>query len=270
MICRGQAIRFDKRTDVGRTEPLRTLITITDDEIEHDVIMKISQSLGGSVNNLAYEMLGAILAGDLGLPVCRPFLVEMDDAFVGSIFPLSLRQRLETSCPLAFGSQDAGRQWRTWSAGTDHVSAEQVDLALRIIAFDAFTGNPDRAPNNPNMLVQGDQWRLIDHENAFGFRLKLFPKCQPWVIGNLDLLTKWGQWSEHIFAQTLHKKSNLDFSSVRNSWADLSDVRLAEYDACLPPEWDDARDDFSDAINHIRQVRDTIDLCVAELKRVLT
>lgn len=268
MIRRASAIRFDRSSAAGRTEPLRVRIE-TDDEEECDVILKVSQSPECSVHSLAYELLGALLAADLGLPICEPFLVDLHADFISSVHPPQIQRRLQQSCSVAFGSRDAGKQWRTWSPTADNIKVEQIPLALGVIAFDAFIGNADRAPQNANMLVSGDQWRLIDHEVAFGFRLKLFPKCEPWKLGNLDLLTRWGQRSEHIFAAPLRKKEGLDFTAVINSWRDLSDVRLSQYDACLPDEWDAARSDFTDALCHIKLVRDSIELCVAELKRVL-
>lgn len=53
-------------------------------------------------------------------------------------------------------------------------------------------------------------------------------------------------------------------------WSGLSDARLAQYDATLPGEWEAARPMLAEAIRHLKQVRDNIDLCLAELKRVLT
>jgi hypothetical protein len=109
-----------------------------------------------------------------------------------------IRNRLANSSPLAFASVDAGKQWRGWNA-SDKVSSSQEADALAIIAFDAFIGNSDRSPVNPNLLVKDRAWRLIDHEAGFSFRLKLFPRCQPWVVGNLSGMIKTGTRSEHVF-----------------------------------------------------------------------
>lgn len=234
------------------------------------MVLKLSAGRECSVESLANEMLGSLLAADLGLPVNEPFFVELSPEFAASVVSATVRQRLSQSCPVAFASKHAGTQWRRWLPA-DRIVANQVGTALGIIAFDAFVGNSDRSPRNPNLLVRDLEWRMIDHESAFGFRTKLFPRCEPWAVGNLDLLRRYGQDSEHIFAKLLAKSRDpLDFGPVRDVWSGLSDARLAQYDATLPAEWDDTRPFLTEALEHLKKVRDNIDLCLNELKRVLS
>ncbi len=117
--------------------------------------------------------------------------------------------------------------------------------------------------------VRDREWRLIDHESAFGFRMKRFPPCEPWKLGNLNLLKHHGQPSEHVFARHLSGRQDLDFNALRARWADLSEARLAQYDATLPDEWSAVRLILAEALEHLRRVRDRIDLCLGELRRVL-
>ena len=237
------------------------------DGAEYDVVMKPSGPQI-TVEALANEMLGSFLAADLGLPVNEPFLVPLETDFVASVPDLELRRRLESACPLAFASRDAGNQWRRWHSG-DRVSVSQTDLALLIVAFDAFIANNDRSPRNPNLLVKDDEWRLIDHESAFSFHLKFAPSCEPWRMGNLAIISNTGADSEHLFTSDLRGRGDLNYPEISARWLDLSDTRLAQYDASLPEEWVGVRQHFSEALSHLREVRDKIDLCVAELTRVL-
>lgn len=115
---------------------------------------------------MANESLAACLAGDLGLPINEPFLVELDPAWVAAISDHETQKMLERSSPVAFASKSAGPQWRIWSAA-DRITGAREAAALEILAFDASIENDDRKPSNPNCLVKGDALRIIDHELAF-------------------------------------------------------------------------------------------------------
>lgn len=269
MIRRASAIRFNRKAESGRTEPLRATVVTDDADEERDVILKVSAAKESSIESLSNEMLGAMLAADLGLPVAEPLLVFIDEDFIASIPVADVRVRLQASSRVAFAASDLGKQWRRWQS-SDRLKQVQYGSALAVLAFDAFVGNSDRSPHNPNLMVKGDDWRLIDHEAAFSFRLKLFPRCQPWVLGNLHGICAAGADSEHVFAAGLMGKSGLDFGAVQAAWSDLSDVRLSQYDAVLPEEWEEARPYLAEAIGHLRHVRDNVDLCLTELKRVLS
>lgn len=268
MIRRAHPTRFDRLTENGRTQPIRIAV-MTDDGKEHDVVLKPSFGNECSVEGSLNEMLGALLAADLGLPVSEPFLVELNPDFVSGIADAGTRVRLLSSNPIAFASESAGRQWRRWGAN-DKISTLQVPLALSVLGFDAFIGNTDRSPSNSNMLVKDQDWRLIDHEGAFGFRMKLFPPCAPWAVGNLELVKRYGENSEHIFSRQLSGRTDLDFDTLRAEWSGLSNERFAQYDALLPEEWEEVRPLLLDAVSHLKRVRDQIDNCVTELKRVLS
>jgi len=231
--------------------------------------MKVSSGIELGKEGLMNEMLGSLVAADVGLLVQEPFFVELNTEFCASIPAPEIRARLEASSSLAFASLDAGKQWRSWNS-SDRVSAAQESYALATMAFDAFIGNSDRSPQNPNLLVKDQAWRLIDHEEGFSFRLKLFPRCEPWVIGNLSGMIAVGARSEHIFASHLAGRNTLSFEPIKVSWSDLSDVRLAQYDAILPDEWTNVRPQFAEALDHLRKIRDTLDLCLTELQRILS
>ncbi|MET4181717.1 hypothetical protein ABIB94_003818 [Bradyrhizobium sp. JR7.2] len=268
MIRRATAIGFSRQAAPGRTEPLRVTV-MTDDGVEHEAVMKISTGMELGTEALMNEMLGSLLAADVGLTIQEPFFVQLSTEFCDSIpFP-AIKARLTSSCPLAFACLDAGKQWRGWNA-TDRISPAQEAAAVSIMAFDAFTGNSDRRPGNPNLLVKDQAWRLIDHENSFSYRLRLFPRCQPWVVGNLAGMIAPGSPGEHIFASHLIGRETLSFAPIKASWLDLSDARLAQYDAMLPAEWDATRPHLLEALDHIRRVREAVDPCLTELQRILS
>jgi len=269
LIERAKAIRYDGRVEQGRTSPLRVHVE-TEDGVGADTILKATVHPHLEVEGLMNEMLGSLLAGDLDLPTPKPYFVELSPEFVESVADEDVRVRLGAASPLAFASTDAGSQWRRW-ATTDRLAPESRAMALQILAFDAFTGNPDRSPRNPNLLVNKAEPRmlLIDHECAFGIRMRLFPRLTPWIVGNLLALAARGSDSEHLFYAPLAGLPDLAFELVAERWNGLSDARFGAYDALLPDEWVAVRPALTEALDHFRQIRANMDGCLAELRRVL-
>lgn len=267
MIRRAIPIGYSREAETGRTRPLRITLLTADGE-ECEAVLKVSAGIELGVEALMNEMLGALVAADLGLPVQEPFFVELTADFCASVTS-EIRARLATSCKIAFASRDTGKQWRSWNTA-DKISSAQEATALATMAFDAFIGNDDRSPSNPNLRVKDQDWRLIDHESGFSFRLKLFPRCQPWTPGNLSGMMTTGARSEHVFARYLAGNGALSFGPIKAAWTSLSDARLAQYDAILPQEWATARPALLEALDHLRKVRDSIDPCLTELQRILS
>lgn len=263
MIRRANPVRFDRVAESGRNRPLRVIVETADGQ-EHEVFLKVSARPELGVEGLANEALAACLAGDLGLPISEPFLVELDQDWIETIPDAGLRHLLHNGAPVAFGSKAAGPQWKLWSA-SDLVTVDRRPAALAILAFDAYIENDDRRPSNSNCLVKGSEFRIIDHELAFRIRLKLFPRPEPWRQGYLERLVEPGG---HVFGAQL-KGQDLDFAPLRAVWKDLPDQRLAAYLSALPAEWAAATEAMEAALTHIRAVRDRIDDCLAELKRAL-
>jgi hypothetical protein len=236
----------------------------TSDGVEHEVFLKASGRPELGIEGLANEALAACLAGDLGLPINEPFLVALDPEWVSAIGDLETREMLERSSPVAFACKSAGSQWRIWSAA-DRITGARETAALEILAFDAYIDNDDRKPSNPNCLLKGDAFRIIDHELAFRIRQKLFPRPEPWKTGYLQRLT--GP-DGHLFGADLRGR-NLDFEPIRRAWSSISDDRLQEYLSTLPSEWAEARVAMDAAVAHLRTVRERFGDCLVELRRAL-
>ena len=88
---------------------------------------------------------------------------------------------------------------------------------------------------------------------------------EPWRGGYLDRFIR---SDGHIFGAGLKGRAH-DLRPIRRAWSGLSDARLEEYRGLLPAEWEPAQRAWEAALTHIRNVRDRIDDCVAELERAL-
>lgn len=267
MIRYADAVRFDRLAERGRNEPLRVTVE-TDDGEEIDVFLKPSGRPEIGVEGMSNELLAACIGGHLRLPVCEPIAVRMSSEWVSSIQDPALRELLRRSCPVAFGSVAAGNGWRTWTEN-DTILGDRRPAALAIFAFDAFIENRDRIVSNPNLLIRGDAFKIIDHELCFRIRQCLFPRPEPWRIGYLQGAIQPGG-TGHVFGTALRGDRHLAFEELRPAWSSLSNDALNDYAAAVPGEWADATSAVDDALTHLRAVRDRIDECLAEVERALT
>ena len=262
MLSRATPIAFDRAMGNGRTKPA-LLICETQAGEEVEVVAKFSANCDQGVTNLAREVVAACLAGDLGLPVPTPYLLDITPAWAASVNDPTIRANIQRSAPITFGSSFAGAQFSAWNDGTA-LRPAMVPMALATFVFDAIIQNPDRRSGNPNCLVRGDTFRIFDHELAFAHGLILGWQ-PPWVPGSLLPLEQPGH---HIFRRKLRGES-LDFNPVRESWKALSDTRIDSYAAAVPVEWAQAASDMASAIALIKSARDRIDACIVEIQRVL-
>jgi hypothetical protein len=262
MLPRATPIAFDRAMGNGRTKPA-LLVCETQAGEEVEVVAKFSANCDQGVTNLAREVIAACLAGDLGLPIPTPYLLDITPAWAASVTDAIIRANIQRSAPVAFGSNFAGAQFSAWNDGTT-LRPAMVPLALATFVFDAIIQNPDRRSSNPNCLVRGDTFRIFDHELAFAHGLILGWK-PPWTPGSLQLLEQPGF---HIFRRKL-RGEYLDFHPVRESWKQLSDSRIDGYAGTIPVEWAQAAAEVAGAIALIKSARDHIDACLVEIQRVL-
>lgn len=262
MISRAVLSRIDRPAVSGRTGPVLAACE-NGDEDEVEVFVKLSAGCDQQATNLAREAIAACLAADLGLPVPKPWLVEIPPEITTVVNDAQVADKLQRSSPIAYGStRSAG--FSVWSPG-QRLTKAMHPVATGILLFDAMIQNPDRRADNPNCLVRGDDLRIIDHELAFAHGL-LIGWQPPWAVGGLTNLETPGR---HIFVQEL-KGEQLDFGPIRARWNGLSDARLQEYERSIPPEWEAARADIDAALKLIADARDNIDACIGELGRILS
>jgi hypothetical protein len=262
MLRRVVATQFDRPSRSGKTRPL--FLTCTDpDGAEVEIVAKLSAGCEQQAVSLARELIAACLAGDLGLPVPEPVLVELRPAWIESVSDGDVHRLLRASLPVAFGSRHVGNQFSTWKPAA-RLTERMVPVALAIFVFDAVIANPDRRTENPNCLVKGEEIRIIDHEMALTHHL-VVPRLTPWRPGALQNLMSPGR---HIFRDKLRGRL-LDFSPVLAAWANLSDSIVEGYATVVSAEWASAAADAAAAVQTIKDVRDHMEECLVEIRRVL-
>ncbi|MEO6778524.1 MAG: HipA family kinase [Gemmatimonadaceae bacterium] len=119
---------------------------------------------GQGAKALVAEIIGALVAGVLELPVPDIALVEVEDSFGRSEPDPEIADVLRKSHGINVGLRylDGSFNFDAAAAG-DLVEVEQ---AARIVWMDALLTNPDRTARNTNLLVWQRRPWLIDHGAA--------------------------------------------------------------------------------------------------------
>lgn len=263
MIRRLRAVEFNKGMKSGKTAP--ALLTCVDEQEQTvELVAKFSAGCERRQTGLAMEVVAACLAGDLGLPVPEPFIIDLPQAWIDGLPEETVRARINASSRVAFGSKLLVPQYSLWHSGVRMLGV-LVQPAAEIFAFDALIQNPDRRVDNPNCLIRGDQLRIIDHELTFSHGLVL-GWTPPWELGGLNAIATPGH---HIFLDRLRGRQ-IDYVAIRQGWAALTDAQVTSYGDAVPQDWAAAAADVQAALKLIRDVRENIDDCIDELERVLT
>ena len=110
MLDRATPIEFSRTTTNGRTRPAIVVCeTAAGDQI--DVVAKFSASCDHGVVNLAREVVAACLAADLGLPIPKPFLLDIQPDWAASVAdPVRKPDGQDPAGPCTTGSRGAGRR----------------------------------------------------------------------------------------------------------------------------------------------------------------
>lgn len=265
-IERVEAVQFNQIMTKGRTSPL-LLTCERADGGTIEAVVKFATGRECTIASLCAELIAAQLAVDLGLPTPTPVVVTWEEIFASGIIEPQAREVVISSSPPAFGSTFVTNGFVTWPTDRKFLGDVARTTALATFFFDAMIGNSDRGGMKPNILVRGDDFRLIDHEMAFRDYLLFVKALPPWALGGLNGMVTPGA---HIFAGQLAKNANgLDFDPIRNAWAGLSDRQIEAYEASLPPEWTVDRRIVAFAVERIKECRNRIDDCVTECRRAL-
>jgi hypothetical protein len=153
----------------GSTMPWKVLLL--DEEVQIEYIVKMfSEKATEQQHPVTKEVIGSLLATELGLFTPDIALVNFDEFFVDNVLDDKAREiltRKHSGLKFASRYQDG---MSIFSPAKHKRHLRMYDLA-NIFAFDCLIYNIDRGrrPDKPNLLVEDDNYLLIDHEQCFPF-----------------------------------------------------------------------------------------------------
>lgn len=125
---------------------------------------------GQGYGPLVAEVVTAELAEKFGLPVPGRAMVTISEDLLDPGEDPELLQLLKNSLGYNLGFE--------YISGAVNLNAENQSRiadydAARVLWLDWLTENPDRTMSNPNILMRGEKFWLIDHGAALGFQYSL-------------------------------------------------------------------------------------------------
>lgn len=257
-----EAIRFDRMMSTGKTKP--ALLACEGQEGEVEVVAKFSK--GCSTGGLVREALSAMLAADIGLPVPKPYLVEISPEFIDSVSDQAMAEHLRASDQFGFGSHRLPDGYAQWIAPQGLMSPALEEQAQGILAFDCWLTNADRRTDNPNLLTNGRTFAVFDHELALMTALNLFWQ-PPWIAQALEGTQPPGN---HVFHRHLQARAAYELRTICTGISELTNERINSYAAALPTSWVEADDSAQTASAFIMSLRDNLAPALTEFTRALS
>lgn len=196
------------------------------------------------------EVCGAYMAREIGLLAAEPTIIEVGQPFIDSLIGHDLWQIASNSLGSNFATVYISKAQSLKS--TETLTEGQIREGKKIFAFDAMILNFDRSNGKPNMLTDGNNIFLFDHEIAFAFSMAL-PWDQnptPWILSDNDKQ----KLRQHYFWPHLVGK-NVSFSELEQDFAALNEEFWRNLRLRIPPEWQTDQLDriqpyISEIVNH--------------------
>lgn len=251
-VTRVRAVAFMRALPTGATQPAVFRCADCGGE-QQEYAVKFHGQLQ---SRILCELVAALLGRCLGLPIPSPAIVEVPSRLIATIPDPGIRGIATPG--LNYGSLFVVG-YRPWVPG-EPIPSVLRSLAMEVFAFDMLIQNVDRTTGRrggkPNLLWNGKEFLLIDHEKAFSFLNEIGPPSSPWELRRLRFAR------HHLFFRDLSrlaKQARLSFDAFLRRLEDVSDdvfVRIADL---VPQQWR-SHDNLHRMLLHVGKARDNIGL----------
>ncbi len=265
MLSLATAVRFDRPASVGKTKPCFVACALEDGS-EVELVLKFTAGCEMKERSLVAEAIAALLAADLDLPVPEPFVVAVEPDFIAALSDASVRSQARKSPRLNFGSKKLPAGFATYPTDKP-LSRTLVSTAAEIFAFDHFIANPDRTVSNPNLLFNGREFAIFDHELAF-FTEGILGWRPPWEPGGAQFPQNMPPQIRHVFLEELRGRK-IEFDRLSGAFDGITNSRLAEYREALPDEWTQDPASVDGILGYIRELKERLPLAINQLLEAL-
>jgi hypothetical protein len=185
-----------------------------------------------TTDSFCRELLGAWIGHQLDLYVAEPNIISISQEFVETLIGGKSYRDASNSIGLNFGS--------TYVPGymefirNQRLTDKQLTQAQEIFALDLFLSNPDRRVDKPNLLTNGEDILLFDHELAFALIMDLpfLRNKTPWILRDQDR-----GWIENRYFYSYLKHRQIDFSTIVERLASLYALFWVRAKQLLPNQW---------------------------------
>lgn len=210
------------RTSSGRSKPPKVQLQNTSGQRLEAYLKLPKYDKGEPKHSLEREWIATRLAHQLSLPCAQLIPVEVNTELLQMSQSCGLSNEIEAGPDLLVASASFGPGWSEWSA-SQTVTANQLDQASSIYFFDTVIQNWDRCRPNPNLLVSGQRYGMIDHEESFvqaaGSDEERDYHPLPWSWGGVE--NHIGDYEEHPLWRGLQRHKISHFDGIVENWKAL-------------------------------------------------
>ncbi|MGE7777253.1 HipA family kinase [Chitinophaga sp. NPDC101104] len=177
------------------------------------------------------ELLGSFIALQLDINTFHPAIIDISTEFLSLLIGNDAYGVAQKSIGYNFGTKYE-------KAGfvpilTQPLNQSQLNHAQNIFLFDLLIQNNDRTDLKPNMLTNGTEIMVFDHELAFGFIYDIFPG-KPGTFRESD--RKW--INNHCLLKLISGKG-YDFESFETKLESIDEDFWNKAWELIPNEWRD-------------------------------
>ncbi len=265
MLSAATAVRFDRVMSKGKTQPCLLACTLENgDEVE--LIAKFAAGCELKERALVAEAVTAMLAADLDLPVPEPFVIQLSPEFIETISDTGTAEKAQAGPSACFGSKKLPPGFAIYPVEKP-LPRTLILTAGEIFAFDHFIANPDRTVANPNLLFNGREFAIYDHELAF-FTEGVLGYHAPWEEGGAQFPQGLPAAVRHVFLEEL-RGEEMDLNRLSGAFDIITDGRLEEYRQALPEGWVGDGASADRILGYIRELKEKLPLAIDQLVQAL-
>ncbi len=265
MITRYDALGLIAIKSNGRTNPLIIECEYVEENIpsRKSLLVKVIGLPEIIPSALYCEVLGNLIARELGIETPEPFIVDLSDEFVKSTSKILLESSIKIVSGLAAGCEYFSQGFVSVKSDM-YLKKEQFEQAVMIYGLDLVIQNSDRLETNPNCAFKGERIIAFDFEKSLSFIYPIFgAKTEPWEFSKLNLTGN----RKHIFANSLKSKANqIDWQPFVQKVKRITNKKLEELCSFVPIEFGDHT---NEVCRHFTSIVSNEDQLVFELQRSL-
>lgn len=139
----------------------------------------------------------------------------------------------------------------------------ELPAAQNIFAFDVLIQNSDRTHNKPNMMTDGQEIIIYDHELAFGFVFDLLKNPAPWELREFDY-----QWiNNHVLLSRI-KGKEFDYAAFSKRFDTLDENFWRAAWDLIPRQWRSGQ--FEQIKSHLSVICKHKEAFITELKKLMS
>lgn len=238
-----QAHRASDELKSGTTIPM--LVSGFDSKTfkEGQYVVKYMAAPRMDQNAACRELIAAWIGMEIGLNVAEPVAIEITSEFVETLLGRSGYENAVKSVGLNFGTVFK-QGFIAFLPQTLRWNDFLFEQASDVFGFDLFISNTDRGHIKPNIMTNGSEFFLFDHELAFSFLMLLsFAKSTtPWIIGE----TEKDLYTNHFFFSYL-KENKYNFENIIERLALIDNNFWEKVEVLIPKPW---------RTNQVKEIRD--------------